>query len=237
MSEDNSPEAVSRISADLGAAVRRSRATPSRVGLNPAITKVAVDLLNLDPETAEQTLSDSLEVIRDALGADSVCFTLLTDNGETFDKVSHASNVLAGCRPERLAGARMADVEWLSGKLGHMRLVEIRDARRLSPGLIGETRLMNEMGAGGALFAGLDIHGKLGGVLGVLSARPVETWHVDVYLLLKLISASLSAALTRLKLNQELQRIYERDELTRHASNDGVWDFDVETNTIHFSPR
>ena len=131
MSEDNSPEAVSRISADLGAAVRRSRATPSRVGLNPAITKVAVDLLNLDPETAEQTLSDSLEVIRDALGADSVCFTLLTDNGETFDKVSHASNVLAGCRPERLAGARMADVEWLSGKLGHMRLVEIRDARRL----------------------------------------------------------------------------------------------------------
>jgi len=237
MSENNSSEAVSRISADLGAAVRRSRATPSRVGLNPAITKVAVDLLNLDPETAEQTLSDSLEVIRDAIGVDSVCFTLLTDDAEAFDSVSHASSVLAGCRPERLAGVRMSDVEWLGGKLGHMRLVEIRDASRLSPGLLGETRLMHELGAGAALFAGLDIHGKLGGVLGVLSARPVETWHVDVYLLLKLISASLSAALTRLKLNRELHRIYERDELTRHASNDGLWDFDVETNTIRFSPR
>jgi GAF domain-containing protein len=57
-----------------------------------------------------------------------------------------------------------------------------------------------------ALFAGLDIDGRLGGVLAVLSARPVETWHVDVYLLMKLISASLSAALTRLKLGQRARR-------------------------------
>jgi PAS domain-containing protein len=118
-----------------------------------------------------------------------------------------------------------------------MRLVEIRDASRLSSSLQGESKLMREMGAGAALFAGLDIHGTLGGVLGVLSSRPVESWHVDVYLLLKLIGASLSAALTRLKLGRELGDIYERDELTRHASNDGVWDFDVETNMIRFSPR
>jgi diguanylate cyclase (GGDEF)-like protein/PAS domain S-box-containing protein len=237
MSGELPPEAVSRVSADLGGAVRKSRAAPAGIGLNPAITKVTVDLLNLEPETAEQTLSESLEVLREALGADSICFALLTDNGEAFERVSHASSVLAGCRPERLSGARLDELEWLSGKLGHMRLVEIRDAKRLSPALLPETKLMHEMGAGAALFAGLDIHGKLGGVLGVLSARPVDSWHVDAYLLIKLIGASLSAALTRLKLGRELGDIYERDELTRHASNDGVWDFDVETSTIRFSPR
>ena len=237
MSEEPSPEAVSRISADLGTALRRSRAAPSRVGLNPAITKVAVDLLNLEPENAEKTLSDSLEVIREAIGADSVCFALLTDDLLAFDRVSHASTVLAGCRPERLAGTRLEDVDWLKSKLGHMRLVEILDARRLSPALLGETRLLNEMGAGASLFAGLDINGRLGGVLGVLSARPVDSWHVDVYLLLKLVGASLSAALTRLKLGRELGDIHEREELTRYASNDGIWDFDVETNAIRFSPR
>lgn len=237
MSEEPSPEAVSRISADLGTALRRSRAAPSRVGLNPAITKVAVDLLNLDPETAEKTLSESLEVIREAIGADSVCFALLTDDLAAFDRVSHASTMLAGCRPERLAGTRLADVDWLNTKLGHMRLVEILDASRLSPALLGESRLLHDMGAGAALFAGLDINGRLGGVLGVLSTRPVESWHVDVYLLLKLIGASLSAALTRLKLGRELGDIHERDELTRYASNDGIWDFDVETNAIRFSPR
>jgi hypothetical protein len=118
MSDEQSPEAGARISADLGAAVRKSRPTPGRVGLNPAITKVAVDLINLDPETAEQTLSESLEVIREALGADSICFALLTDDGLAFDRVSHASTMLAGCRPERLAGTRMADVEWLSASSG-----------------------------------------------------------------------------------------------------------------------
>ena len=237
MSEEHASEGVARISADLGAAVRRTRPSPSRVGLNPAITKVAVDLLNLLPENAEKTLSESLEVMRENIGADSVFFTLLTEDGAAFDRVSHASTVLSGCRPERLNGVRMEEVEWLHGKLGHMRLVEIRDAGRLSPALAGENTLMREAGAGAALFAGLDIDGKLGGVLGVLSARPVETWHVDVYLLLKLVGASLSAALTRLKLTRDLDYIHERDELTRYAANDGIWDFDVETNTIRFSPR
>jgi diguanylate cyclase (GGDEF)-like protein/PAS domain S-box-containing protein len=237
MSEAPSPESVSRISADLGGTLRRNRATPSRIGLNPAITKVAVDLLNIEPETAEQTLSESLEVIREAIGADSVCFALLTEDGAAFEQVSHASTVLSGCAPERLSGAQLAELEWLRGKLGHMRLVEIRDAGRLSPKLEGEAALMRQVAAGAALFAGLDIEGRLGGVLGVLSARPVEKWHVDVYLLLKLLGASLSAALTRLKLGRELDDIQEREELTRHAANDGVWDFDVESNTIRFSPR
>jgi hypothetical protein len=63
MSEDNSPEAVARISADLGSCRSQdSGQLRRRIGLNPAITKVAVDLLNLEPETAEQVLSESLEV-------------------------------------------------------------------------------------------------------------------------------------------------------------------------------
>ena len=237
MSEEPTPESSSRIAADLGGALRKGRAMPSRIGLNPAITKVAVDLLNLEPETAERILSESLETIREAIGADSVCFALLARDGSVVEEVSHASTMLAGCCPERLKGVRIDELDWLRGKLGHMRLVEIRDAGRLPPQLAAETDLMASMAAGAALFAGLDIGGKLGGVLGVLSARPVNDWHVDVYLLLKLMGASLSAALTRLKLNRELEDIEEREELTRYAANDGVWDFDVESNTIRFSPR
>jgi diguanylate cyclase (GGDEF)-like protein/PAS domain S-box-containing protein len=237
MSEQISPEAVARISADLGGAIRRNRAAPSRIGLNPAITKVAVDLLNLEPDNAEETLSESLEVLREAICADSVCFALLDDDGREFERVSHASSVLAGCRPERLVGVPLEHVQWMRDRLGHMRLVEIRDSSRLSDALHGEAVLLGEIGAGAALFAGLNIDGRLGGVLAVFAARPVDQWHVDVYLLLKLIGASLSAALTRLKLHNELGDIHEREELTRYAANDGVWDFDVESNTIRFSPR
>jgi len=65
----------------------------------------------------------------------------------------------------------------------------------------------------------------------------VEKWHVEVYLLLKLVGASLSASLSRMKIENELGDIHEREELVRYASNDGVWDFDVESNVIRFSHR
>ncbi len=237
MSEHKPPEEAARVSADLGHAVRRSRASPSRIGLNPAVTKVAVDLLNIDGDSAESALSEALETLRGVIDADSVCLALIDPRGESFDRISHASTVLAGCSPERLSGIRLDEVPWLKGRLGHMRLVELRDAARLAPELAPEAELLSSLGAGAALFAGLNVGGELGGVLAVLSARPVEKWHVEVYLLLKLVGASLSASLSRMKIENELGDIYEREELVRHASNDGVWDFDVESNVIRFSPR
>jgi diguanylate cyclase (GGDEF)-like protein/PAS domain S-box-containing protein len=237
MSEHNPPEAAARVSADLGNAVRRSRAHPSRIGLNPAVTKVAVDLLNIDGENAESALSEALETLRSVIGADSVCLALIDGRRKAFDRISHASTVLAGCRPERLAGLKLDDIPWLDNRLGHMRLVELRDAGRLAPELAPEAELMDSLGAGGALFAGLNVGGEMGGVLAVLSARPVAKWDVEVYLLLKLVGASLSASLSRLRIENELGDIYEREELVRYASNDGVWDFDVESNVIRFSPR
>ncbi|MEJ2522744.1 MAG: EAL domain-containing protein [Gammaproteobacteria bacterium] len=237
MTEHNAPESAARVSADLGDAVRRSRASPSRIGLNPAVTKVAVDLLNIDGLGAEGALGEALETLRGVIGADSVFLALFDARGEAFDRISHASTVLAGCRPERLSGVRLEEVPWLRERLGHMRLVELRDARRLAPELQPEAELLASLGAGGAVFAGLNVGGELGGVLAVLSARPVEKWDVEVYLLLKLVGASLSSGLTRLAMENELGDIHEREELVRHASNDGVWDFDVVTNTIRFSPR
>ena len=151
------PDTPARVSADLGDAVRKGRASSSRIGLGPAVTKVAVDLLNLEGSNAEEALS--------------------------------------------------------------------------------EASLMRALGAGAALFTGLNIEGRLGGLLAIISARPVEAWNVEVYLLLKLIGASLSASLTRLHAERELSDFHEREELVRHVSNDGVWDFDVETNSIKFSTR
>ena len=230
------PDTPARVSADLGDAVRKGRAPSSRIGLGPAVTKVAVDLLNLEGSNAEEALSEALESLRGIIGADSLCLALLNEERE-FDRVSHASNVLAGCRPECLSGVALSELEWLSGRLGHMRLVEIRDTARLSPALAPEASLMRALGAGAALFTGLNIEGRLGGLLAIISARPVEAWNVEVYLLLKLVGASLSASLTRLHAERELSDFHEREELVRHVSNDGVWDFDVETNSIKFSTR
>ena len=75
------------------------------------------------------------------------------------------------------------------------------------------------------------------GVLGV--ARTVErgAWDVNYQLLLKLIGTSLATGLDRLAMADRLAEMEERNALIDAASNDGLWDFDFDSNELYLSPR
>jgi diguanylate cyclase (GGDEF)-like protein/PAS domain S-box-containing protein len=56
-------------------------------------------------------------------------------------------------------------------------------------------------------------------------------------LLLKLLGNSLATGLEKLRIEARLNKLEERLELAQGAANDGLWDFDIESNEVHFSPR
>jgi len=60
---------------------------------------------------------------------------------------------------------------------------------------------------------------------------------VNLHLLLKLVGASFATGLERLRVQRHLARLEERNALSLPGANDGMWDFDVEHNTVWFSPR
>ena len=75
------------------------------------------------------------------------------------------------------------------------------------------------------------------GILGLANALPRGAWDVNLQLLLKLLGNSLGAGLERLRVEGRLNKLEERLELAQGAANDGLWDFDIESNEVHFSPR
>jgi len=226
-----------RANADLGDMIRRGRASPSRIGLNPAITKVAVDLLNICEADAEDIVSRSLAALREAAGCDSVCIAQLSGDGRTIEKISHSTGMLSGCSPEGLVGQSLEDLEWLSGRLEHMRLLEIPDTRCPGDRAAIEGETLAGLGIGAALVEGFKVEGRPAGMFCLFSASPVPSWDVELYLLMKLIGSSLSSGLARIRAEQELAEIRERDDLYSHAANDGIWDFDVDNNHLTFSRR
>ena len=64
MAEKPSSISNTRASTDLGGLIHRGRTHPSRIGLNPAVTKAAVDLQNLSRETMDETVSAALDSLR-----------------------------------------------------------------------------------------------------------------------------------------------------------------------------
>jgi diguanylate cyclase (GGDEF)-like protein/PAS domain S-box-containing protein len=228
---------TARASTDLGGLVRRDRIPPSRIGLNPAVTKAAVDLLNISADTIDQVVSASLDSLREAASCDSLCIIQLSPDGKEFEKISHSTSVLSGCAPEGLMGRSLEDFPWLSSRLEHMRLLEVPDTRSPGERAQAEGECLAQMGIGAALVEGFNVQGRLAGLFCLFSASPVQAWNVELYLLMKLVGTSLASGLGRIRTEQDLEEVRERDTLYAYAANDGIWDFDVETNRLTFSRR
>ncbi len=125
----------------------------------------------------------------------------------------------------------------MHGRLQHMRLIEIPDTRNTGEQGAEEGKLLSDLGIGAALVEGFSIGDQAAGFLALFSASPVPAWNVELYLLMKLIGSSLASGMGRLREGLMLAEVREREDLYSHAANDGMWDFDVDANTLTFSPR
>ena len=207
----------------------------SKAGVDPFVARCLVDLLTLDPENADAALGSALGGLRESGAVDGVCMALLAEEGRSIDRVSHACSMMSGCRPEDLEGLSLEECSWLDEQLADARIGEIRDTAEAEDESGGV--LFRAMGVGAVLCAPVLIEGRPSGFLFFLNARPVRDWDVEQRLLIKLASAAVSAGITNLRTGLEISDIRERDSLTKYACNDGIWDFDVETNNIRFSTR
>ncbi|HEX7416936.1 MAG TPA: EAL domain-containing protein [Steroidobacteraceae bacterium] len=212
------------------------RAPRPALGLDVACTKIAVDLQNMQRDTAEGCVRSSLEALREATNADCAFVALLKDSLQ-FDTVYAARNSFAQCRPEALQGESLEAYPWLRGRLEHLRLSELRESTLPRRDQLAEARRFAELGIASVLIVAFRIRGAPAGFLALANSLPRGAFDVNLQLLLKLIGTSLASGLERIRVADHLARVEERLALSQDAANDGMWDFDVEHNEMHFSPR
>ncbi len=211
--------------------------TRQSIGLDILYTKVSVDFQNLTQDGADTTVRQSLEGLRESTCVDSVCLGLLDPKGLYVEKISVSTGMFATCRPERLKDMDLEKMPWLRKGLGHLRLLEIADTTKARKEAAADAAILGEMGIGSILVTGFSVGQKPAGFIAMCMSRPQESWDVNLRLLLKLISASFASGLARLRAEQDLKDFQERNDLATFAANDGMWDFDVRSNSVYFSPR
>src|SRR5437773_2401171 len=207
------------------------------LGMDVVCTKIAVDFQNMRRDGVDECVRRDLELLRGATGSDCAFLAALNTEDSTIADVQVARSAFAQCRPEGLTGSGLEAFPWLKGRLENLRLSELRDSSAPRKEQALEAAKFAELHIGSALLVALRVQGKPAGFLGLADAMPRGAWDVNLQLLMKLIGTSLSTGLERIRTEARLAKLEERTNLFQAAANDGLWDFDVESNEVYFSPR
>src|SRR3977135_2377809 len=207
------------------------------LGMDVVCTKIAVDFQNMRRDSVDECVRRNLELLRGATGSDCAFLAALNPEDSTIADVQLARSAFAQCRPEGLTGLGLESLPWLRGRLENLRLSELRDSSAPRKEQALEAGKFAELHVGSALLVALRGQGKPAGFLGLAHAMPRGAWDGNLQLLMKLIGTSLATGLERIRIEARLAKLEERTNLFQAAANDGMWDFDVESNEVYFSPR
>jgi diguanylate cyclase (GGDEF)-like protein/PAS domain S-box-containing protein len=207
------------------------------LGLDMECTKSAVDLQNMQPQTAEAIVLGSLETLRRATGADTAFVAHLDDHREGFARITAvgAEGLSPGARG--LSGEPLSSFPFLASRFDHLRLTEYRDTGHPQREGAAEAGRLAALGFSSVLLVVLYMQKQPAGVLGVARTLERGPWDVNYQLLLKLIGTSLATGMDRMAMATRLAETDERNALIDAASNDGLWDFDFDSNELYLSPR
>jgi diguanylate cyclase (GGDEF)-like protein/PAS domain S-box-containing protein len=206
-------------------------------GLDLIGTQIAVEFQNVRSDNVAERIQNGLQTLTETTGADAVFIALLDDSGKTFEVVYSGRATFSACNPEVLKDRELNDFPWLRTHLEHLRLLEIKDTA--SPSLVhsADAAELARLNIRALTTVGFELANRPAGLLGIVSSTPNPEWDADLQLTLKLVGVSCASGLERLRLEEDLQTVRERDELVTSTANDGLWDYDVRANTMYFSPR
>ena len=230
----NSPDTTTA----TGIRHRKPRAGERTRGAVDAMqTKFAVGVQNLDPHVYIDQLQANIDELPDASGADAAFIALISEDGREIETVLSSRTGFAQCTPGLLAGEKIEDWQWLRGRLGHLRVVEVADTMSGPKAAQDDLERLNELHLGSALIIGFSVHGEIAGFLGIANEQPVDGWDANLHLLMKLFGSSLAVGLERVRDKEILEELQERNSLVAMTANDGIWDFDGQTKRINLSRR
>ncbi len=221
----------------LSSKLWQPRAERPPLGIDLACTKIAVDFQNITAGNADSVIRQSLDILREAINTDAVFLALLDGHGERIDSIATAKGPFAQCRPEVLKGESLDALPWIRSRLEHVRILELRDTVNVRAEQAGDAERLAGLDIRSMLLIAFAVQGTVRGFLAFASSTPRDGWDVNLHLLLKLVGTSLACGLEKVSLADRLADMQERQEMALPCANDGLWDYDAQTNQTWFSPR
>lgn len=212
------------------------RAQPA-LGVDVVCARIAAEFQALRSSDIDECLKRNLELLREASGWDCAFVATLDAGRQLIQRMQVARRDFAQAYPEGLRAERLEALPWLSGRLQHLKISELRNTQLAPREQALDARKLAELNIGSVLLISLGAHEGPVRLLGLAHTQPQLAWDGSLQLVLKLTGTALVAALERIALEGRIAKLEERASLAQRTAIDGMWDFDIESPHIYFSSR
>jgi diguanylate cyclase (GGDEF)-like protein/PAS domain S-box-containing protein len=219
--------------------LRLARASNYVLRLEELISQVSRRCINLPPEDLEEGLEESMALLGAFAQADrAYVFQLHGDPEHLLMRHTHewcAHGIAA--RMGSMNELPMDSMPWFAKRLRAGDIVYVKDVPSLPDAAAAERVLLGSYGVKTLLTIPISNYSGLYGFLGFHAVRTRRLWSKDVIGLMQLVAECFANAMERREAKRALVRSQDRYEQVMANAHDAMWEWDVLTDRMSYSPN
>lgn len=216
---------------------KTEKALQARIKFEDLITEISTHFINLAPEEIDEGINHALHKIGAFAKVDRSYVFLFASNGFAVNNTHEWCE--KGIQPhiDSLKDFSLNAFSWFKKKVKQKQIIHVPSLTELPEEALVEKAEFEKDGIQSFIVVPMTSGRKAIGFLGFDSVKEEKSWSKESISLLKIVGEIFVNALERKRVQEALLESEERYALAAQGANDGLWDWNVKTNEVYFSPR
>jgi len=219
--------------------LRLTQASNYVLRLEELITQVSRRCINLPPSMLDEGLEESLALLGAFSQADRA-YVFQLQGDPQHPQLQHTHEWCAQGVSPRMGAMNdlpLDSLPWFARRLLGRDIIYVKDVALLPEEAAAERVLLGSYGVKTLLTVPISNYSGLYGFMGFHAVRTRRLWSKDVIGLLQLVAECFANAMERRDAQRELARSHERYDQVLADAHDAIWEWDVASDSVHYSPR
>jgi PAS domain S-box-containing protein len=207
-----------------------------RSSLERLIGNISAHFINLSYSDIDAAIVESLRMLGSFFSADR-CYLFLVDRETSSGIVSHQWHIDSLQDTTLENGAiDTSELHWMGEQFSTGAAVHIDDVEKIPAEGAAEQQILRKLGMASLALVPVVVNERTIGNIALAYSQPTSAWQEETVPALTLAAETIVNALNRKNAEESLIKTREMYRLATEAGKVGVWDWDLENNSIYIDP-